>query len=192
MPLPRRAFPLPVRDSRFPSPKAGASDLPLSKTTGNPNQSLAASGPTTATPAAVSPIKSWRDKVSGAFQSQDRARKILAQGPLRDAARLALENRDRQTRFRSARVPVLGTSRMSGFDWIRHGRRLNPAVPGGVNGLVQATRNPSVRGSSADAARVPAGTLERLAAKARLRDAVPTVFGRRVVPSRQALKGGKS
>ena len=159
---------LPIgQHGRFPAPKQGATDLPLSKVTGNPNRTLWASLPTTASPRAIAAKKPWRDRPEPTMSAAGRGR-ILPGTAMRDAARLKAELADKKARFKSAPVPLLGASKQTGMDWIKYGRRLNPAVPGGVNGLVQPTRPPALRGSSADAARVPAGTLAKMAAKAQL------------------------
>lgn len=163
---------LPIGASRFPAPKQGATDLPLSKILGNPSTVLRASE--TFPPASVvSPLKDLGPKPAPVFARSLETVPVVspAQANLRLEARRILEQKDRIIRARAGRVLRLDYSKPTGMDWIKFGRRVRPSLPGGVNGLIMPTATASVRGTSADALRVPEGTVQNLAVKGIISDA---------------------
>lgn len=169
----QKAFP--VSASSFPSPKSGATPLPASKVVGNPNDVLIASR--TYPPASVvSPYRPFplvRPEPAFARSLEGLPVVSAKQSPARLEMRRVLEQRDRVIRANAGRRLVLNMQTRTGMDWIKYDRRIKPRVAGHVDGLIAATAVAGVRGTSADALRVPAGTVQSLAAKGIASDAVP-------------------
>lgn len=170
---PVRAFPL--SRSYFPDPKAGATPLPASKVVGNPNDVLIASR--TYPPASVvSPFVPFPlGRPEPAFARSLEGLPVVKpeQSAQRLEMRRILEQRDRVIRANAGKKLVLNMNTRTGMDWIKYDRRIKPRVAGHVDGLIAANDVAGVRGTSADALRVPAGTVRSLAAKGIASDAVP-------------------
>lgn len=178
----------PVNRSRFPDPKAGATDLPLSKILGNPSVILRASA-TFPDASVVSPYKAFPLRPLPAFARSVDDRPVVAakQTEQRLDARRILEQRDRMIRFRAGRTLALNMQSRTGFDWIREGRRIRPNLPGGREGLVAAVPGPAVRGVTADAMRIPAGKPQEMAMKAMVADAIAPASLAKVEPKAAPL-----
>lgn len=157
---------LPIAQPTLPAPKMGASPLPASKKLGNPSEILRASGPNT--PARfVKPTRPLTAPIALSFEKTYEDEKKIDPNPfVRADARRKVEQIDRTLRVRASVVGFPHGSGRTGMDWIKRGRLIAPNAPGGMRGLVRAVDNPKVNGSQADAARVPAGTLSKIAANA--------------------------
>lgn len=119
----------------------------------------------------VNPLKPQASKPLGAFELAFDGKPIPPVGFTEAMARrFQTTQADRIARFRSATPVKLGSGPMSGWDWIRYGRRIRPADPGGVRGYVRQVGAHKERGTHAQHLEIPRKTLTRLATQASASD----------------------
>jgi len=158
---------LPIgRRTGLANPRGIGTAAPLSKVLGEPADLLTESIKVPI-PRVISPFKPLPNKPLGAFEGTFEGLLIPDLGFTdRQKQRVETEQLDRQLRVRSAPKLVLGRGTMSGWDWIRYGRRIRPALPNGFLGHVAVTRELAERGVQSQQLEMPLAAADKLAGAA--------------------------
>jgi hypothetical protein len=118
-------------------------------------------------PRVVNPLKPLAAKPLGAFELAYAGKPVPRAGFTEALVlRQQTTQADRVARTRAAKPVALGVGKMSGWDWIRFGRRIRPADVGGVRGVVATVKPFADRGVHAQQLEMPIATTRKLASQA--------------------------